>query len=216
MEVKGVDVDSYKKIYLEVKGVDVEDMYTNKIMLRWNVTPQRVTLPDGWSFLARYERVSRENLLSNATIRRYRTIGPRRQRKHRTQQGTGRLGSVFNLWKKDLHISSRATSEIGKKVINEGIKHGPELHNYGTKKVKMLKRHWKQILQMTLLSKLKKKYLTGKMCKRITNFQIEAALINFNNEDLNDNFVGVFPANEMKRFIYDKSMISEKRANILS
>ena len=115
-----------------------------------------------------------------------------------------------------MHIGSRATSEIGKKVINEGIKHGPELHNYDTKKVKMLKRHWKQILQMTLLSKPKKKYLTGKMCKRITNFQIEAALINFNNEDLNDNFVGVFPANEMKRFIYDKSMISEKRANILS
>ena len=61
------------------------------------MTPQRVRLPDGWSFLARYERVSWEKLPSNVTIRRYRTIGRRRQRKHRAQQGTGRLGSVFNL-----------------------------------------------------------------------------------------------------------------------
>ena len=34
-------------------------------------------------------------------------------------------------------IGSRAiTSELGKKVINEGIKHAPELYNYGTKNLK--------------------------------------------------------------------------------
>ena len=38
-------------------------------------------------------------------------------------------------------MGSRAiTSENGKKVIDEGIKHVPELYNYGTKKIKTLKR----------------------------------------------------------------------------
>ena len=36
--------------------------------------------------------------------------------------------------------------------------------------------HWNQILQITLFSKLKKNYLTGKMSKGITNFHIETAL----------------------------------------
>ena len=66
-------------------------------------------------------------------------------------------------------------------------------------------------MQITLLSRLKKNYLTGKMSKRITNFQIETALKNINDEDLNDNFVGVFPANEINRFIDYKLMISEKK-----
>ena len=56
-----------------------------------------------------------------------------------------------------------------------------------------------------------KDYLTGKISKGITNFQIETALKNINDEDLNDNFLGVFPANEINRFIDYKSMISEKR-----
>ena len=134
-----------QKKYLEVKGVDVEDIYRNKILLRQKVTPQHVTLPDERSFLARYERVSRKNLPSNVTIRRSRTIGPRRQRKRRTQQGAGMLRIVFSLGKnllssgalrKGLGIGSRAiTSELVKKVINEGIKHAPELYNYGTKKI---------------------------------------------------------------------------------
>ena len=39
--------------------------------------------------------------------------------------------------KEGLDIRSRAiTSEIGKKVIDEGIKHVPELCNYDTKKIK--------------------------------------------------------------------------------
>ena len=54
------------------------------------------------------------------------------------------------------------------------------------------------------------------MCKGITNVQIETALNNINDPDIDDNFVGVFPANHMNRFIDYKSLISEKRANILS
>ena len=48
-------------------------MYRKKILLRQKATPQRVTLPNGQSFLARYERVSRKNLPSNVTIRRSQT-----------------------------------------------------------------------------------------------------------------------------------------------
>ena len=54
------------------------------------------------------------------------------------------------------------------------------------------------------------------MSKGITNFHIETALKTINDEDLNDNFVGTFPANKMNRFIDYKSMISKKMANILS
>ena len=51
------------------------------------------------------------------------------------------------------------------------------------------------------------------MSKGITNVQIENAFKN--DEDINDNFVGVFLANQMNRFIDYKTVISEKRANIL-
>ena len=57
------------------------------------------------------------------------------------------LGNVFNLGKslltpsylkEGLDICSNAiNSDIGKKkIIAEGIKHAPELYNYGTKKMK--------------------------------------------------------------------------------
>ena len=46
------------------------------------------------------------------------------------------------------------------------------------------------------------------MSKGITNFQIETALKNIADDDLNDNFVGVFPANERNRFMDNKSMVS--------
>ena len=62
-----------------------------------------------------------------------------------------------------------------------------------------------------MLRKLKKNHLTGTVSKGMTNFQIKTALKNINDEDLNDNFVIVFPANEMIRFIDYKSMISGKK-----
>ena len=94
----------------------------------------------------RYERVSRKNLPSNVAIRTNQTIGPRRQRKCKTRQGTGLLGSVFSLGNnlissgalaKGSNIASRAiNSDIEEKVIDEQIKHGPELYKIGTKKIK--------------------------------------------------------------------------------
>ena len=56
-------------------------------------------------------------------------------------------------------------------------------------------------LQIKLLKKHRKNFLTGKMYKGIIHFQIETTLKNINDPDIDDNFVGVFPANHMNRFI---------------
>ena len=39
------------------------------------------------------------------------------------------------------------------------------------------------------------------MNKGISNFQIENVIDNIGDEDLNNNFVGVFPSNHMNKFI---------------
>ena len=49
------------------------------------------------------------------------------------------------------------------------------------------------------------------MSKGISNFQIEEAFKNIKDEDINNNFVGVFPSNYMNKFIDHKMMISEKK-----
>ena len=85
-----------------VKGDDEGDMRRDKILLRRRVTPQRVTLPTGQSFVFRYERVSRKNLPRNVTIKRAQQIGPRRQRKCKTQKGGSLLGNIVNLGTKAL------------------------------------------------------------------------------------------------------------------
>ena len=61
--------------------------------------------------------------------------------------------------------------------------------------------------------KHKNNYLTGKMSKGTTNSQIQSSIKNINDQDLKDNFVGVFPANYMNRFINYKTMISEEKTN---
>ena len=43
------------------------------------------------------------------------------------------------------------------------------------------------------------------------NFQAESAIKNLNDDSLNENFVGVFPADHMSRLIDFKFLISEKR-----
>ena len=49
------------------------------------------------------------------------------------------------------------------------------------------------------------------MSKGIRNFQMENALKNMNDEDIDYNFVGVFPSNRMNKFINHAAMISETR-----
>ena len=45
----------------------------------------------------------------------------------------------------------------------------------------------------------------------ISNFQTENAIKKIGDEDLLDNFVGVFPSNYMNRFINHCAMIEEKK-----
>ena len=52
------------------------------------------------------------------------------------------------------------------------------------------------------------------MSKGISNIQIEKPFREPNDQDIDENFVGVFPANHMNRFINYKTMISEKKESI--
>ena len=48
------------------------------------------------------------------------------------------------------------------------------------------------------------------MSKGISNFQIEKTVENINDEDINNNFVGVFPSNYMNKFT-KHAVISQKK-----
>ena len=115
------------------------------ILLRRRTTSQRIRLPNGQSFLARYDRVSRRNLPRNVTIKRTRWIGPRSRCTKKAQQGGSilrelakwgvKLG-VKTLFKKGVSTGSKAlSSEIRKNLIDEGIKHAPDLYKFGTSKI---------------------------------------------------------------------------------
>ena len=72
----------------------------------------------------------------------------------------------------------------------------------------------KKVLQSDLenyaVKKAQASYITGKMSKVIKSFQIEDAIKTLKEDDIMKSFVGVFPANHMKKIIDLKSMISEK------
>ena len=52
------------------------------------------------------------------------------------------------------------------------------------------------------------------MSEGISNFQIEEAFKDIQDEDINNNFVVVFTSNYMNKFIAHKMIISEKRESI--
>ena len=52
------------------------------------------------------------------------------------------------------------------------------------------------------------------MTKGISNLQIEKAFKELNEQDIDENFVGVFPANRMNKFIDYKILISEKKRKV--
>ena len=49
------------------------------------------------------------------------------------------------------------------------------------------------------------------MNKGISNVQLENAIENIEDDDINDNLVGVFPSNYMNKFINHSAMISSKK-----
>ena len=56
-----------------------------KLLLGRRAVPKRVRLPDGASFVARYE-ISRKNLPENIRVTKTRTIGPTNKRKTRAKK----------------------------------------------------------------------------------------------------------------------------------
>ena len=191
--------------------------------------PQRVRLPNGKSFLAKHERVSKRNLLRNVTITKIRQIGPRNQKRQKQKGGSffgniAKLGAnaltLTEILKKGLGIGVKAlNSELGKKLVDEEIKHAQELYRLVTSKIKNQneKRELESNVANYIAEEAQTKQLKTclvKMAQGISNFQIEKAFENINDTDINNNFVGVFPANRMNRFINYKSIISKKRENI--
>ena len=57
-----------------------------KIVLGRRTVPKRVRLPDGTSFVARYERISRNSLPGNIRVTRTRTVGPKNRRAPRIKK----------------------------------------------------------------------------------------------------------------------------------
>lgn len=83
---------------------------------------------------------------------------------------------------------------------------------------KISNKEMKKVIKLDLanyaLKKYKVNFITSKMLKGVSNFQIEDAIKKNNNEDLNNNFVGVFPENKMNKFINFKQIIHEKSFTI--
>lgn len=86
-------------------------------ILRRRTMPQQVRLPNGQSFLARYERVSRRNLPRNVTITRTREIWPKNQRKRRAQRSSSLFGAIAKLGTKAL-----TSTGILKKGLGVGVR----------------------------------------------------------------------------------------------
>ena len=116
------------------------------ILLRRRTIPQRIRLPNGQLFLTRYERVSRRNLPWNITIKQTGRIGLRNRRIKKAQKGGSLFGELVKwgaklgaktLFKRGISAGSKSlSSEIGKKLIDEEIKHAPDIYRFGTFKIK--------------------------------------------------------------------------------
>ena len=84
-------------------------MVKDNILLRRRAVPKKVTLPNGRTFYAKYERVSRRNLPRNITVKRNRAIGLQRCRR-----GGGMMEDLLKTGMK--YVSKFLGSAIGKKL----------------------------------------------------------------------------------------------------
>ena len=90
--------------------------------------PKRVTLPNGRTFLARYKRISRDDLPLNIRMRRtYRQrAAPRGRRRRRRQRGQG----IFSFIKK------AAKNPLVRSIAKKGLEYAPGIYHNLTKRVK--------------------------------------------------------------------------------
>ena len=97
----------------------------NYAMEKLNV-PKRVTLPNGRTFVARYKRISRDDLPLNIRMRRnYRQRAAPRGRRRR-QRGQG----IFSFMKKV------AKNPMVRALAKKGIEYAPGIYHNLTKRVK--------------------------------------------------------------------------------
>ena len=90
---------------------------------------KRVTLPNGRTFLARYKRIKRSELLPNIIMRRRYTqrAAPRgRRRRRRVQQGQG----IFDF------VRKVARNPLVKTIAKKGLEYAPGIYQKLTKRVK--------------------------------------------------------------------------------
>ena len=92
-------------------------------------TPKRVTLPNGWTFVARYKCVSRAQLPANDTIRqRYTQIAAPKNKRRKRGRPKGR--EIFDFVKKV--IKNSTVRALGQ----QAVKHLPGLYNAATSRIK--------------------------------------------------------------------------------
>ena len=141
-------------------------MVKKHIILRKRANPKQINLPNGRSFVSKWERISRKQLSINIKVTRNRTIGPRRNnrmiyfnlarpalkkiRKKRREAIRNRPNPIYDrvnnqtgsglgsdLVKAGFDLGSKALgSEFGKKLINKGIDNIPNLFRFGASKIK--------------------------------------------------------------------------------
>ena len=82
------------------------------------VTPKRVTLPNGWTFVERYKRIKRPELPPNIVTRRtYRAVVGRRR--VRQQQGQG----IFDF------VRKVANNPLVKAIARKGLEYTPGIYH---------------------------------------------------------------------------------------
>ena len=99
----------------------------NYAMVKLSV-PKRVTLHNGRTFVARYKRIPRRELLPNIVMRRTyaQRAAPRVKRHRRRQQGQG----IFDFVKKV------ARNPLVKSLAKKGLEYAPGIYQNLTKRVK--------------------------------------------------------------------------------
>ena len=194
-------------------------------MLRRLAKPRQVSLPDGRTFLARYERVNRASLYpTNVRIKRtYRQkIGPRRQKKTRKkhQEGSGYIDSQNII--RGIDLGKRAANtEVGCMTVDDVVGLIPK--GYKVLKTKLFRckktttpfesHQPAQIISsedyqpVQILSPEDYQKIT----EGLSNFDIEEIFNKVNNSDLLQNFVGVFPSDKMNKFLDFKKMMKGKK-----
>ena len=172
-----------------------------------------------------------ENNCPETSVTRARKVGPRKDSRQisvnlaapdfktirrKRRRASTRVGEY--LAKLGTEMGSKAlNSSFGKRLINKGIDNIPNIFKFGVSNIKNknLKRALDSEVANMVVGEGQKKELTSTILYFLKNgsnkqLQIEDAIKNIPDEDLIDNFVGMFPSNYINKFIDHAAMISDK------